>query len=70
VGAKLRYAPVMREVIKERKDYAKGLLHTHEAIEGPFSVELVDMGWGEGEGLGGYDVLACVVAFGGAGPEE
>jgi len=42
-------------------------------VEGPFAVELEDgpvVGDGAGEAAGGDDVLAGVVAFGGAGPEE
>ena len=42
-------------------------------MEGPFAVELEDgpvVGDGAGEAAGGDDVLAGVVAFGGAGPEE
>lgn len=60
----------MREVVEEREDDAKGLLHAHEAVKGPFAVELVDVRGSEGEGMVGDNVLTCVVAFRGAGPEE
>lgn len=59
----------MREVVEEAEDDGEGLLHAHEAVEGPFSMELVDVGVEEGRGCGD-DVLARVVAFGGAGPEK
>jgi len=40
-------------------------------VEGPLAVELDDgLGRGLGEAVVGEDVLAGVVAFGGAGPEE
>jgi len=64
--AELRHAPVVREVVEEGEDDAKRLLHAHEAVEGPFAVELVDglhVGRVAREALGGYDVLARVVAF-------
>ena len=64
--AELRHAPVVREVVEEGKDDAKRLLHAHEAVEGPFAVELVDGLHVRGiarEALSGYDVLARVVAF-------
>jgi hypothetical protein len=41
-------------------------LHTHEAVKRPFAVELVDglhIRRIAGEALGGYDVLASVIAF-------
>jgi hypothetical protein len=44
-------------------------LHAQEAAEGPFPVELHN-GLGGGDALVGYDVLAGIVAFLGAGPEE
>jgi hypothetical protein len=71
--AQLRHAPVVREVVEEGEDDAKRLLHAHEAVEGPFTVELVDglhVRGIAGETLGGHDVLACVIAFGGTVPEE
>jgi len=71
--AELRHAPVVREVVEEGEDDAKWLLHAHEAVEGPFAVELVDglhVGRVAREALGGYDVLTRVVAFGGTVPEE
>jgi hypothetical protein len=48
-------------------------LHAYEAVEGPFAVKLVDglHVWRVSrETLFGGDVLAGVVAFGGAVPEE
>jgi hypothetical protein len=72
-GAQLRHAPRVREVVEQREDDAEGLLHAHEAVEGPFAVELVHglhIGRVAGEALRGYDVLACVVAFGGTVPKE
>lgn len=69
VVADLGHAPRVREVVEEGEDDGEGLLHAEEAVEGPFAVELVDVRV-EGERGGGYDVLAGVVAFGGAGPEE
>jgi hypothetical protein len=44
-------------------------LEAEGAAERPFAVELHD-GFGAGLAAGGDDVLAGVVAFGGAGPEE
>ena len=63
----------MGEEVEEAEEHGGGLLHAQEAVEGPFAVELEDgleVGRFAGEALGGYDVLAGVVAFGGAGPEE
>lgn len=61
------------EEIKKREEDGEGLLHAEEAIERPFSVVLddgVEVGWIAGESGGGGYVLAGVVAFRGAGPEE
>ena len=44
-------------------------MHPEEAVEGPFSVELDDV-FGRGDALVGDDVLAGVIAFGWAVPEE
>lgn len=71
--AELRHTPVVREVVEEGEDDAKRFLHAHEAVEGPFAVELVDglhVRRVARETLGGYDVLARVVTFGGTVPEE
>jgi hypothetical protein len=71
--AQLRHAPVVREVVEQREDDAKGLLKAHEPVKGPFAVELV---YGlhvrrvACKALRSYDVLAGVVAFGGTIPEE
>ena len=58
----------MRPEVAEGEEHAEGLLHAHEAVEGPFSVELVHGLVGE-DALVRDDVLACVVAFGGAIPK-
>ena len=63
----------MREEVEEAEEDGGGFLHAQEAVEGPFAVVLDDRGevWGFArESLGGDDVLAEIVAFGGAGPEE
>jgi hypothetical protein len=64
---------IVSEKIKQRKDDGEGFLHAEEAVKGPFAVELEDwfaVGGFAGETFVGDDVLAGVVAFGGAGPEE
>lgn len=61
----------MGEEIEEGEDNGEGLLHAHEAIEGPFAVELEDwltVGWLTGEAHVGDYVLAGVVAFARAVP--
>lgn len=63
----------MGEEVEEAEEDGGGLLHAEEAVEGPFAVVLhnrVQEGRVAGEALGGGDVLAGVVAFGGAVPEE
>jgi hypothetical protein len=73
VGAQLRHAPRVRDVVQQREDDAEGLLHAQEPVEGPFAVKLDDrlqIRRVAREASGGDDVLACVVAFGGAGPEK
>ena len=48
-------------------------MHAEEAVEGPFTMVLEDrgeVGRVSCEAVGGGYVLAGVVAFGGAGPEE
>lgn len=69
--ADLVEALVVGGVVEEREDDGEGFLHAKDAVEGPFTVKLDD---GEGRVLrdahvGDY-VLAGIVAFGGAGPEE
>ncbi|KFY84334.1 hypothetical protein V500_09395 [Pseudogymnoascus sp. VKM F-4518 (FW-2643)] len=69
--ADLVEALVVGGIVEEGEDDGEGLLHAEDAVEGPFAVELDD---GEGRvrrdaHVGDY-VLAGVVAFGGAGPEE
>ena len=65
--------PEVCEVVEEGEEDREGLLQAEVAIEGPFAVELGD--WeevrvGAGKALVDGDVLAGVVAFGGAVPEE
>jgi hypothetical protein len=60
--------------IQEREEDTKRLLYAQETVEWPFAMELVH-GISVGdiracESFVGYDVLACVVAFRGAVPEE
>lgn len=55
--------------IPEGEEHRKRLLHPEEAVEWPFAVEL-DNGLVGGDSLGGYNVLAGIVAFGGAVPEK
>jgi hypothetical protein len=64
----LETLPVSPEVA-EREEHGEGLLDAEEAVKGPFAVELDDFVVGSDTG-GGDDVLAGVVAFGGAVPEE
>ena len=69
----LAHAMVMCQEVEEREEDRGRLLHAQEAVEGPFAVVLDDgleVGRVAGEALFGYDVLAGVVAFGGAVPEE
>lgn len=40
--ADLDHAPAMGQVVEEREDNAERLLHAEEAVERPFSVELMD----------------------------
>ena len=59
----------VRPEVAEGEEDAEGLLHAEEAVEGPLAVELDDGEVG-GDPFVGDDVLAGVVAFAGAGPEE
>lgn len=59
----------MREEVQQGEEDGEGLLHAEEAVEGPFAVELND-GFQGGDACIGDDVLAGVVAFGSAIPEE
>ena len=64
---------VVGEEVEEGEDDAEGFLHAEETIEGPFAVELEDrlaVGWVASEARVGDDVLAGVVAFRRAVPEE
>lgn len=44
-------------------------MHPQESVEGPFAVELDD-GFGFGDALVRYDVLAGIIALGWAVPEK
>lgn len=57
------------EEIEQGEEDREGLLHSQEAVEGPFAVEL-DNGFGACDAHVGYDVLTNVVAFRGAVPEK
>lgn len=59
----------MRPEVADREEHGEGFLHAHEAVKGPFAVELDDGEVG-GDARAGDDVLAGVIAFGGAVPEE
>lgn len=64
---------IMRQKVEQREDDGEGLLHAEKAVEWPFAVELEDwftVGRFAGEALVGDDVLAGIIAFGGAVPEE
>jgi hypothetical protein len=65
----LREAVLVREEVEEREEDGEGLLHAQEAVEGPFAVELHDRFRGR-DALVGDDVLAGIVAFCWAVPEE
>lgn len=65
----LLQAVVVREEVEEGEEDGEGLLHAEDADEGPFAVELLDGEVGEDAFVRDY-VLAGVVAFGWAGPEE
>jgi hypothetical protein len=71
-GLQPAHSPVMCQEVEEREENAGRLLDPGEAVEGPFAVKLQDgfeVGWVAGETRLRYDVLAGVVAFGGAVPE-
>jgi hypothetical protein len=59
----------MSPEVSQGTEDAEGFLDAEEAVEGPFAVELDDGVAGLDAG-GGDDVLAGVVAFAGAVPEE
>lgn len=65
---------VVPEEVEEGEDDGERLLHAEDAVKGPFAMELHDATWVVGGELGEaevrYVVLAGVVAFGGAVPEE
>lgn len=68
-GAHFLEALPVRPEVADREEHGEGLLHAHEAVKGPFAVKL-DNGEVGGDARAGDDVLASVVAFGGAVPEE
>lgn len=64
---------LVREVVEEREEDRKGLLHAQKSMKRPFAVELKDrlqVWWIARKAPVGDYVLACVVAFGGTVPEE
>jgi hypothetical protein len=62
-------APVVGKTVQDGEEDGERFLHSEQAAEGPFAVELFD--WeARGDAGGGYEALAGVVAFLGAGPEE
>ena len=69
VGDDFRVAVVVREEVEDGEEDGEGLLHSEEAVEGPFAVELHDRFRGRDALVGNY-VLAGVVAFCWAVPEE
>lgn len=69
MSADLDKAMPVRIEVSQGEEHGKGLLHAEKSVEGPFAVEL-DNGLVSGDSLGGDNVLACVVTFGGAVPEE
>lgn len=64
-----REAILVCEEVEEGEEYGERLLHAKEAVERPFSVELDDR-FGCYDALAGYYVLAGVIAFLWAIPEE
>lgn len=63
---------IVGEEVEETEEYRRGLLNAHEAVEGPFAVELLDrlkVWLLARETLIGDYVLAGVVAFGRAVPQ-
>ena len=69
----LGYSPIVREEVEQAEEDGGWLLHAEEAVEGPFTVELEDgleVGRFAFQALIGDDMLAGVVAFRRAGPEE
>lgn len=63
----------MCEEIEEAEEDRGRLLNAHEAVEGPFAMELEDgfeVGWVARDSLVGDYVLAGIVAFGGTIPQQ
>lgn len=69
VRAHFGQASVVRPQVTEREEHAKRLLHAQEAVKGPLAVEL-HHALPCGDAPIRDDVLACVVAFARAVPEE
>lgn len=64
---------VMGQEVEQREDDGKRLLHAQETVERPFAVELEDrfaVGRFAREAFVSDDMLAGVITFGGAVPEE
>lgn len=59
----------MRVAIEDGEEDGEGLLHAEKPFERPFPVELLDC-LALGDARRGYSVLAGIIAFRGAGPEE
>lgn len=73
LSLQLRHSPVVCEEVEEREEDAGWLLYAGEAVERPFAVELEDrlkIWWVAGKARMRGDVLTCVIALGGAVPEE
>ena len=72
-GLQPAHSPVVCQEVEQREEDAGRFLNSGEAVEGPFAVELQDrfeVGRVAGEARLRYDVLAGIVAFGWAVPEE
>ena len=67
------HAVVVGDEIHEREEHREGLLHAQKAVEWPFAVVLEDglaVRWLSRQALVRHDVLAGVVAFGRAVPQQ
>ncbi|OLL23664.1 hypothetical protein NEOLI_004275 [Neolecta irregularis DAH-3] len=62
-------AVVVHEAVSQREQDGEGLLDAHDAVEGPFAVELLERG-APGDELAGDGVLARIVALCGTRPEQ
>ena len=69
----LCHTPDVRKIIEQGEEDGERFLDAEEAVEGPFAVELVDrieIGMVPRQSRVCYDVLAGIVAFSWASPEE